>query len=159
MLTDRSGLARHRPLTRVLLDDELRLSPDSQLAQTARETPLIIFTSGEADERAAAALQSRGAEIVRAARGARDLPAALEELHRRSLQSVLVEGGARVAGMFLDARLVDKVSFFVAPLIIGGSDARAAIHGTGATRIADATRLRDVEITRHGSDVEITGYP
>jgi diaminohydroxyphosphoribosylaminopyrimidine deaminase/5-amino-6-(5-phosphoribosylamino)uracil reductase len=159
LLTDRSGLARHRPLARILLDDHLRLSPDSRLAHTARETPLVIFTSGPADERAAGLLKARGAEIVRATGGARDLRAALEELHRRSLQSVLVEGGARVAGMFLDAGLVDKVSFFVAPLIIGGSDARPAVAGAGATRIADATRLRDVEITQHGSDVEITGYP
>lgn len=159
LLTDRSGLARHRPLTRILLDDELRLSPDSKLAQTASEIPLIIFAAAAAADDRAAALRARDAEIVRESRGSRDLRAVLEELHRRSLQSVLVEGGARVAGMFLDAGLVDKVSFFVAPLIIGGSDARAAVAGAGATRIADATRLRDVEITQHGSDVEITGYP
>jgi diaminohydroxyphosphoribosylaminopyrimidine deaminase/5-amino-6-(5-phosphoribosylamino)uracil reductase len=159
LLTDRSGLPRHRPLTRVLLDDDLRLSPDSRLARTARETPLIIFASAAADERVAAPLQSHGAEIVREPRGARDLRAVLAELHRRSLQSVLVEGGAHVAGMFLDAGLVDKVSFFVAPLIIGGSDARAAVSGTGATRIADATRLCDVEIKQRDGDVEITGYP
>jgi diaminohydroxyphosphoribosylaminopyrimidine deaminase/5-amino-6-(5-phosphoribosylamino)uracil reductase len=61
--------------------------------------------------------------------------------------------------MFLDAGVVDKVSFFVAPLIIGGSDAKPAVTGAGATRIADATRLRDVLITQHDSDVEITGYP
>jgi len=160
LLTDRSGLARHRPLTRIVLDDELRLSPDSRLAQTARETPLVIFTSATAAEPAAAvALESRGAEIVREPRGSRDLRAVLEELHRRSLQSVLVEGGARVAGMFLDAGLVDKVSFFVAPIIIGGSDAKPAVTGAGAARIGDAARLRDVEIRQHGSDVEITGYP
>jgi diaminohydroxyphosphoribosylaminopyrimidine deaminase/5-amino-6-(5-phosphoribosylamino)uracil reductase len=159
LLTDRSHLPRHRTLARVLLDDHLRLSPDSQLAQTARETPLIIYTSDAADEHAARSLQSRGAEVVRSAGGARDLRAVLAELHGRTLQSVLVEGGARVAGLFLDAGLVDKVSFFVAPVIIGGSDAKPAVSGTGATRIADATRLRDVEITERGGDVEITGYP
>lgn len=159
LLTDRSRLPRHRPLTRVLLDDNLRLSPDSQLARTAGDSPVIIFTSGTADERAAATLQARGVEIVRVPNGsARDLKWVLENLHGRSLQSVLVEGGATVAGMFLDAGLVAKVSFFIAPLIIGGRDARAALAGTGSARIADATRLRDVEITQHGSDVEITGY-
>ncbi|HYP00751.1 MAG TPA: bifunctional diaminohydroxyphosphoribosylaminopyrimidine deaminase/5-amino-6-(5-phosphoribosylamino)uracil reductase RibD [Pyrinomonadaceae bacterium] len=159
LLTDRSRLPRHRPLTRVLLDDHLRLSPASQLARTARETPLVVFTSDEADEGAAATLQTLGVEIVRVPRGARDLAAVLEDLHRRSLQSVLVEGGATVAGMFLDARLADKVSFFIAPLIIGGNDAKPAVAGAGAIRIAEATRLRDVEINEHGGDVEITGYP
>jgi diaminohydroxyphosphoribosylaminopyrimidine deaminase/5-amino-6-(5-phosphoribosylamino)uracil reductase len=159
LLTDRSGLTRHRPLTRIVLDDELRLSPNSRLAQTARDIPLLVFTSAAAEERAAATLAACGAEIVRAPGGSRDLRAVLGELHRRSLQSVLVEGGARVAGMFLDAGLVDKVSFFVAPLIIGGNDAKPAVAGAGAISIADATRLRDVLITQHGSDVEITGYP
>ncbi len=159
LLTDRSNLPRHRPHARVLLDDNLRLSPDSQLALTARETPLIIFASETADERAAKTLQARGVEIVRAAGGGRDLRAVLENLHGRSLQSVLVEGGANVAGMFLDAGLVAKVSFFIAPLIIGGSESKAAVLGAGSTSIAEATRLRDVEITQHGSDVEITGYP
>lgn len=159
LLTDRSGLTRHRPLVRVLLDDDLRLSPDSRLARTAREIPLIIYTSDAADERAAELLRACGAEIVRPPGGARNLPAVLADLHGRSLQSVLVEGGARVAGMFLDAALVDKVSFFVAPLIIGGKDARPAVGGTGAARIADAARLTYVEITEHAGDVEITGYP
>lgn len=159
LLTDRSRLPRHRPLTRVLLDDNLRLSHDSQLARTATESPLIIFASDAADERAATTLRSRGVEIVRLPKGgSRDLPSVLENLRQRSLQSVLVEGGATIAGAFLDAKLVAKVSFFIAPLIIGGNDARAAVAGSGASRIAEATRLRDVRITQHGSDVEITGY-
>jgi diaminohydroxyphosphoribosylaminopyrimidine deaminase/5-amino-6-(5-phosphoribosylamino)uracil reductase len=158
LLTDRSRLPRHRPLTRIVLDNDLELSPDSQLAQTASESPVIIFTSDTSDESAAATLKERGVEIVRVPRDSRDLAWVLENLHGRSLQSVLVEGGSVVAGMLLDAGLVAKVSFFIAPLIIGGSDSRAAIAGEGATRIADATRLRNVEITRHGTDVEITGY-
>jgi diaminohydroxyphosphoribosylaminopyrimidine deaminase/5-amino-6-(5-phosphoribosylamino)uracil reductase len=159
LLTDRSDLPRHRPLVRVLLDDNLRLTPDSRLARTARDIPLIIYTSDAADMRAAETLRACGAELVRQPRGARDLPSVLADLHGRSLQSVLVEGGARVAGMFLDAALVDKVSFFIAPIIIGGRDARPAVAGTGAASIADATRLTDAEITQHAGDVEITGYP
>jgi diaminohydroxyphosphoribosylaminopyrimidine deaminase/5-amino-6-(5-phosphoribosylamino)uracil reductase len=158
VLTDRSRLPRHRTLKRILLDDRLRLSPDSQLALTAREIPLIIFTSDTADERAAQTLQTLGIEIVRSPRGSRDLRAVLENLHRRSLQSVFIEGGATIAGIFLDAGLVAKVSFFIAPLIIGGGESKPAVLGTGATSIADATRLRDVNIRQQGSDVEITGY-
>jgi diaminohydroxyphosphoribosylaminopyrimidine deaminase / 5-amino-6-(5-phosphoribosylamino)uracil reductase len=89
----------------------------------------------------------------------RDLENVLQELGRRSIQSVLVEGGASVAGAFLSSGLVDKVSFFIAPLIIGGCDASPAVGGTGAEKISDAVRLRDVEIEQHGPDVEITGYP
>jgi diaminohydroxyphosphoribosylaminopyrimidine deaminase/5-amino-6-(5-phosphoribosylamino)uracil reductase len=69
----------------------------------------------------------------------------------------MVEGGAGVAGAFLRAGLVDKASFFVAPLILG-ADALGAVGGAGPLNVADAARLRDVETRRHGDDVEVTGY-
>ncbi len=84
--------------------------------------------------------------------------AVLDELGRRSLLSVLVEGGASIAAKFLEAGLVNKVSFFIASLIIGGNDAKPAVAGRGAETIADALKLNDVEVVRHALDVEITGY-
>ncbi len=158
LLTDRSGKERHRPLVRVVLDSKLRLSPASKLAQTASESPVIVFTSESAESSRVRLLAERGVEVVRALSGTRDLQTILKELGSRSIQSVLVEGGATIAGAFLDAGLIDKISFFIAPLIIGGRDAPAAIGGTGAERITDAASLHDVEIKRHGPDLEITGY-
>jgi diaminohydroxyphosphoribosylaminopyrimidine deaminase/5-amino-6-(5-phosphoribosylamino)uracil reductase len=159
LLTDRSGLARHRPLVRVVLDDRLQLTPQTQLAQTARTTPVIVYTTEQADERARAALAACGVEVVRLPMGGRDLRAVLADLYARTLHSLFVEGGATVAGRFLDAGLVEKISFMLAPVIIGGAGARMAVGGAGARLVADAPRLRDIEITRHGDDVEITGYP
>jgi diaminohydroxyphosphoribosylaminopyrimidine deaminase/5-amino-6-(5-phosphoribosylamino)uracil reductase len=159
LLTDRSGKERHRPLVRIVLDSELRLPPSSKLAQTAREWPVIIFASSDADASKEQALKACGVEVLRADGGARNLQSILRELGSRSIQSLLVEGGATVAGAFLDAELLDKISFFIAPLIIGGSDAPATIGGTGAEKIADALNLQDIEIHHHGRDVEITGYP
>ena len=158
LLTDRSGLARRRPLARVVLDDALRLSAESRLAQTAREWPVIVFTSEDTAEERAGALEDCGVEVIREGGGARDALRVLKHLKRRELQSVLVEGGATAAGLFLDAGLVDKVSFFVAPVVVGGRDARPAVGGHGAARISEALRLRDAELTRHGDDFEITGY-
>jgi diaminohydroxyphosphoribosylaminopyrimidine deaminase/5-amino-6-(5-phosphoribosylamino)uracil reductase len=159
LLTDRSRLPRHRPLARVVLDDGLKLPADSQLARTAREAPVIVFTSEGTDARKASALETRGVEIVRLHGGARALADVLARLRERAIQSVLVEGGATVAGALVDAGLADKLSFFIAPIVIGGRDARAAIGGAGAERLTDALRLRDVEVARRGADVEITGYP
>jgi diaminohydroxyphosphoribosylaminopyrimidine deaminase/5-amino-6-(5-phosphoribosylamino)uracil reductase len=157
LLTDRSGKPRGRPLVRVVLDESLRLSPDSQLVATAREPPLLIFTSESADSHALSALEKRGVEVIKDASGGRDLRAVLQKLGKRFIQSVLVEGGANVAGAFLDAGLIDRASFFIAPIIIGGRDAPVAIGGTGAQRIADAVKLQDVEFIQRGRDLEITG--
>ncbi|MFL6230472.1 MAG: bifunctional diaminohydroxyphosphoribosylaminopyrimidine deaminase/5-amino-6-(5-phosphoribosylamino)uracil reductase RibD [Pyrinomonadaceae bacterium] len=159
LLTDRSGLPRQRPLVRVVLDAELQLSPESQLARTARESPVIIFASDTAESSRASALAACGVEVMRLPGDARDLRGVLAALHERAILSVLVEGGATIAGRFIDARLVEKVTFFIAPLVIGGRDAPAAVGGAGARLLADALRLRDVEITRRGDDVEVTGYP
>ncbi len=160
LLTDRSDLPRRLPLTRIVLDKDLRLSPSSQLAQTAHDAPVIVFASENANDETTRVLQGRGVEIIReTGHGGRDLSAILDYLGSHSIQSVLVEGGATIAGAFFDAELIDKVSFFIAPMIIGGKDAPLAIGGTGATRIADAMKLKNVEWTQHEGDLEITGYP
>jgi diaminohydroxyphosphoribosylaminopyrimidine deaminase/5-amino-6-(5-phosphoribosylamino)uracil reductase len=134
LLTDRSGLPRRRPLVRVVLGNKLRLSSDSQLARTTSEAPLLVIDNA-------------------------DLRAVLKELADRSLQSVLVEGGATVAGAFLDAGLVNKVTFFIAPKIIGGTAAPNAIAGTGVEKMVDAIELERINVIQRGKDIEVTGYP
>lgn len=157
LLTDRSGLPRRRPLLRVVLDERLGLSPESKLARTAREAPVLVFTSASAEPRRVAALEECGVEVYREESGGRGLASVLAELNRRGVQGLLVEGGANVAGAFLRSGLVGKASFFIAPIILGG-DALGAVGGAGALTVGEAERLQDVDITRHGHDVEITGY-
>lgn len=156
-LTDRSGLARRRPLIRIVLDERLTLSPRSKLAQTVSEAPVIVFTSESVPRERSAPLEDLGIEIVRCASGGREIEGVLRELHERDVQGLLVEGGSRVAAAFLRSGAVCKASFFIAPLILGG-DALGAVGGQGAAKVADALRLRDVETARHGDDVEVTGY-
>jgi diaminohydroxyphosphoribosylaminopyrimidine deaminase/5-amino-6-(5-phosphoribosylamino)uracil reductase len=157
LLTDRSGRPRRRPLVRVILDDRLRMPSDYQLAQSAREAPVLLFTSNDIES--SVELKQLGVEMVRIEGGARDLVAMLNELGKRELQSVLVEGGGGVSAAFLDAGLVNKVTFFMAPMIIGGSAAPTAVAGIGASRIKDAFQLEGVEMISRGRDMEITGYP
>ncbi len=155
-LTDRSGKPRRRKLVRVILDNRLRIPPDSTLVRTAQETPTLVISNSD-DEAKINQLIGSGVDVARA--DARDLAAVLEELRRRELQSVLVEGGTQVAGAFCDARLVDKLTFIVAPLVIGGHNAPFAIGGNGADSLENAMKLRDLQIIKHGTDYEFTGYP
>ncbi|HYJ91062.1 MAG TPA: bifunctional diaminohydroxyphosphoribosylaminopyrimidine deaminase/5-amino-6-(5-phosphoribosylamino)uracil reductase RibD, partial [Pyrinomonadaceae bacterium] len=157
-LTDRSGRPRRRPLVRVILDNRLRLSPKSKLAKTANETPTLVITERqEADK--THLLKDLGVDVIELDNGSRDLHKVLKILFDREIQCVLVEGGTEIAGAFIDARLVDKVTFIAAPLIIGGREAPTAIGGKGAIDLSTALRLRDVTIERLGDDLEITGYP
>ena len=155
LLSDRSGLPRRRALVRVVLDSHVRLSPESQLATTTSSAPVIVFVDPES--LGTAALRTQGVEIVNAKHG--DLHSVLRELGSRSLQSVLVEGGSTIAGEFLDSGLVNKVTFFIAPKIIGGTDAPNAIGGRGVDAMSEALELQSVTVVRHGKDIEVTGYP
>ena len=134
LLTDRSGLARRRPLIRVVLGRQSVLSPESQLAKSASEEAPVLILEG-------------------------DLSSVLKELADRSLQSVLIEGGSGIAGKFIDAGLVNKVTFFVAPKLVGGTGAPNAIGGMGVEKMVDALELDRVQVVPRGKDLEISGYP
>jgi diaminohydroxyphosphoribosylaminopyrimidine deaminase/5-amino-6-(5-phosphoribosylamino)uracil reductase len=158
LLTDRSGKKRRRPLARVVIEQYLGLSPESQLAQTTSAGPVIIFASGSSNSNIFDELKSQGVEVVMQG-SALDLSSILTVLGQRSIQSVLVEGGAFLAGMMFEAELVNKATFFVAPMIIGGQDAPSAVGGEGAEKISDAWQLENVQVAQIGRDIEITGYP
>ena len=154
-LTDRSGLPRRRPLLRVILDEEVRLYPTHQLARTAFQNRVILF--GDSDSPRATELRALGVEFGNSNRD--DLRTVLEELGKHSIQSVLVEGGSTVAGEFVDAGLVNKVTFFIAPKIIGGTDAVSAVGGKGIEKMSGALELERTTVVQRGKDIEVTGYP
>ncbi len=156
-LTDRSGKLRRRPLLRVVLDDKLTISSGSQLVQTVQESPLMVFAGPDANESKATELRGLEVEIVGKDRD--NLESMLDTLGQRCIQSLLVEGGSNVAGRFLESRLVNKVSFFIAPKIVGGVAAPSAVGGKGVELMNDAWQLKDIQVIQRGDDVEITGYP
>lgn len=79
----------------------------------------------------------------------------LRDLGRRGIAAVLIEGGGRVLGDAFDARLVDEVHFYLAPILCGGPD---VIAGRGAASTADSILLHDVRYTRLGDDIHVTGF-
>src|SRR6266446_4969898 len=94
LLTDRSGLSRRRRLLRVILDAKLRLPPNSRVVKTA-DNDLVVFTAVPLNSPKARRLQKEGVEVLRipATGGRMGLNAALTELGRREILSVLLEAG------------------------------------------------------------------
>lgn len=121
-LTARGALRPRVPPLRVVLDASAKLSPDSALAATTDEAPVLVFVAGSASPAKLTELRAAGVEITvvpQAGAGLLDPAAVLDELHRRGVRSLLVEGGARVAASFLDAGLVERFHQFVAPRFLG----------------------------------------
>jgi diaminohydroxyphosphoribosylaminopyrimidine deaminase/5-amino-6-(5-phosphoribosylamino)uracil reductase len=145
-----------RTPVRVVLDSRARTPPTCQLARTARETPTLIVTAGAA----APELCNLGCEVLDLASQADRPPltALLDELGRRRMTNVLVEGGSAVLGAFLDTRALDEVHVWIAPRLAGGAQALSPIGGQGVDSIADALRLMDWETTCLDGDVLIHGW-
>jgi diaminohydroxyphosphoribosylaminopyrimidine deaminase / 5-amino-6-(5-phosphoribosylamino)uracil reductase len=156
LLTDRTGLPRRRPLLRVVLDSLLRLPLGSRLVRTARGD-VMVFTTAEVNSKKARALARACVEIVRVrARGGRvDLRAALRELGRRGILSVLVEGGSRLNTAALSARVVDKLVLFVAPKALGRG---VSLVAGGRQALEKLLPLREVERRHFGLDLHVAGY-
>ena len=79
----------------------------------------------------------------------------------RGMTNVLVEGGGRVLGSFLDAGQVDAVEVFIAPSLEGGDHAQTAARGRGLNFMREAARLRGVNVAQVGGDIHVSadGYP
>jgi diaminohydroxyphosphoribosylaminopyrimidine deaminase / 5-amino-6-(5-phosphoribosylamino)uracil reductase len=118
--------------------------------------PVVVFAGVDADDTCVEDLKRKGVDVVRLTN--RNILPVLEELGRRTLQSVLVEGGGAVAGAFIDSGLVNKVTFFIAPKVVGGVSAPGAIGGVGIEKMSDAVNLERVTVKRRGDDIEVTGY-
>ncbi len=154
-LTARNPGARN-PL-RVVVDARADTPLDSRLVRSARAVPTLLATGPGSDvlpyEAAGLAV-----ERVPAPDGRIALEPLLRRLVQRDVHSVLCEAGGELAGSLLDGGLVDEVAWFIAPLVIGGRLAPAAVGGTGAARMADALRLQGVRTRRFGADLAIFGY-
>lgn len=159
LLTARTPAGTDRQPLRVVFDSEARLPLNSALVRSAGdgEAPLLVVCAPSAPGNAAAALRDVGAEVlvVDGDSGAR-IGAALAELGRRGITWLLLEGGAGLAGAFLDADAIDELRLFVAPLLLGGAESAPLALGAGVERIADARRALALDCARSGDDLLIS---
>jgi diaminohydroxyphosphoribosylaminopyrimidine deaminase/5-amino-6-(5-phosphoribosylamino)uracil reductase len=148
-----------RTATRIVLDSQGRLPATSQLVQTAGTVPTLVVTAGGLPGLRAGELRGRGCEVIPLPEesGRPSVLALLDELGRRRMTNVLVEGGSAVLGSFLDAGAVDEVHVFVAPRLLGGAAAKTPVGGLGVARISEALALTDWQVERIEEDVLLHG--
>jgi diaminohydroxyphosphoribosylaminopyrimidine deaminase/5-amino-6-(5-phosphoribosylamino)uracil reductase len=75
-----------------------------------------------------------------------------------SVTSLLIEGGGTVAANALSAGIVNKLVYFLAPRLMGGSDGKAVFEGKGVEKLSDAVTLAQMTVTRVGQDILVQGY-
>ncbi len=150
------GVARQP--RRVVFDSTGRLPVDGQLAAMAPDLPLTVVVSRAAPRAATDALEMAGAEVV-VATGQNEqarVRSALDQLGAQGVTSILLEGGPKLAGAFLDAGEIDEVRLFLGPLLLGGKTARDPLEGEGVEKIDDALRALTLGCEKIGDDILVS---
>jgi diaminohydroxyphosphoribosylaminopyrimidine deaminase / 5-amino-6-(5-phosphoribosylamino)uracil reductase len=122
------------------------------------EAPALVATTGRASRARRSQWEAAGAEVELVEpdpAGNVFLPALLAMLGKRDVQGVLLEGGPTLAWSALRDGLVDRVVWYVAPVLVGGVEAPAALGGAGFASIQEALRLDLGPVRRLGDDLRL----
>ena len=143
---------------RIVIDSKLKMPVECAMLQQRSSAKTLIATIVNEPEKCAM-LQQAGAEVMQfpAVAGRVSLPDVWRELGRRNVQSLLLEGGATLAGSALAAGLIDQLKVFLAPKLIGGSADFGIFAGQGCLKLSDALRLTDLRHEKVGDDILLTG--
>ena len=145
---------------RVVLDNSLQIPPDCQLVRAARKSPVIIVTKQEslrANPEASDKLAGKGAELIAwpETDNRSNLHFVIDELSRRGVNHLLVEGGPTILTSFLKEDLADEIVVYIAPKILG-SRGKSGIAEPMA-ELPAALSLQNVEIAQFGDNARLSG--
>jgi len=146
---------------RLVLDSKGRVPLDNAIFDAYLPSQTIVVTTDAMPAQHAHKLKTLNIEVLTLPYANHseqpDIAMLLKVLGERQIQSLLVEGGQTVLGSFFDARLVNEVWAFIAPMIIGGTNAVPSIGGLGIDELKDAPKLNNVSVETLNNDLLIKG--
>jgi diaminohydroxyphosphoribosylaminopyrimidine deaminase/5-amino-6-(5-phosphoribosylamino)uracil reductase len=166
LLKDNPRLTARRPgretvhPCRIVLDSLLRTPLDFNIFGDDGRKKMLLATR-QHDEKKLAPYREKVKEILILPTndlGQIDFPALLRELADRHITSVLIEGGSEINGSALDNRIIDKICFFYAPILVGGRGSLGMISGTGVETITEALPVRNLTLRHFDDDLCLEGY-
>lgn len=146
---------------RIILDSKLRIPLACDVVKTSEKYSTLIFTGEDSRADKEAKLKSMGIDIVRVPRddnGRVSLKRVCDELYKRGISNVLIEGGGEINSAFMQEGLIDKIVFFYGSILIGGKGAFNLIGGKGIDFLKDAHRIDIVSLKRFKDNICVEGY-
>ena len=143
----RREAGRSEQPARVVADSRIRTPPDAAVLDDAAKSYLLVSETAPTDF--VQQMEKEGATVITAGENRVDLPTALEQLESHGVDQLLVEGGGEIIYSLFESDLVDRLSVFVGPIVIGGRDAPTLADGDGfvdefpALRLAEVRRIDD----------------
>jgi 2,5-diamino-6-(ribosylamino)-4(3H)-pyrimidinone 5'-phosphate reductase len=142
---------RGRNPLRVVVDGRARIPPTARVLDGSSRT--LVVVSGRAPKSRVEELRRKGVEVVEGGRREVDLPRLLEELGRRGVRKILLEGGSTLNWHMLSLGLVDEVRVAVSPRIVGGRGAKTLVEGKGFGKVGEGIELELKGVSRVGRDL------
>jgi diaminohydroxyphosphoribosylaminopyrimidine deaminase / 5-amino-6-(5-phosphoribosylamino)uracil reductase len=143
---------------RIILDTALR-TPESAKVVTDNEAPTWIVVGNEASKQKQSVFEDLGVKVLRLKETKITVAELLQSLGENGIQSLFVEGGSKVNGSFLEAEAFQQVITYIAPKLIGGSNARTSFAGTGFEKMKDVPLLNVKSVEKIGEDIKIVSVP
>ena len=146
---------------RIIVDSHLSIPEESKLVCSAKEFPLVVAAVENSDAAKKERLAEQGVKVIEVSAddaGHVDLNILMDCLGEMKIDSILLEGGGRLAEGALKAGIVDKVQFYIAPMLIGGESAKTPVEGRGIAALSEAWHISNWIAEVIGDDIKITGY-
>ena len=142
--------------TKIIVDSSAKLPLNAHLFKNSR---VILATTKMAAVNKLKKLEKKGVEVLVLEKNKKvDFLKLMEELGKREISNLLIEGGGEINESALRSGIVDKVYFFISPKIIGGKDARTPVEGEGIKSLQEAILLKEIRYQRIGEDFLMEGY-
>lgn len=161
-LTTRLNSGKGKDPIRIIVDSKGVIPIDSKVINVQSSAGVILATTSLIKSDKEKQLKNCGVKVLKLdssdCEGYVDLTKLMQELYKLEIDSVLLEGGGNLNAAALKCGIVDKVMSFIAPKIIGGTNAKTPVEGEGINLMSDAVRLTNINIQRFDEDILIEGY-
>lgn len=145
-----------RPPLRVLVDSTGRVPAQGHLFDPTART--LVATTDRTPDARLREWEGAGADVLTCDRGSDDrvsLAALMRDLGKRDIQGLLLEGGATIAWGAVAEDIVDEIVLYLAPKLVGGTEAPSVLSGTGFAPITEALQLDLTSAERIGPDLKV----
>ncbi|MBU4334860.1 MAG: bifunctional diaminohydroxyphosphoribosylaminopyrimidine deaminase/5-amino-6-(5-phosphoribosylamino)uracil reductase RibD, partial [Candidatus Omnitrophica bacterium] len=155
-----NGSKKNKKIKKIVLDSKLNISQKASLFKGVKPNDCIIATTKRASKDKLKLFISNGVDVIVCpdTQGRVDMKWLFKELAKRKILSILIEGGAKVIGSALKAKLVDKMHVFIAPKILGDDNALSSIVGLNVLNVNKAVELEKVNIKIINKEIMVEGY-
>jgi diaminohydroxyphosphoribosylaminopyrimidine deaminase/5-amino-6-(5-phosphoribosylamino)uracil reductase len=154
---------------KVILDSQAKTPLNSKIfiksSRVDHRPNVIIAVSNQAPDERMKALKAAGAEVIVCSDEKDDNPyprvnlkKLLYSLGKKGFTSLLMESGGNLNASAVEEGIVDKVTIFITPRIVGGKDALTPVEGGGISLMSEAVELKDIDYKKIGKDLLIEGY-